>query len=78
MITYEAKVYAGRIFVGYMQAKSMPELKRKASRKCNNYYSVLDSMFVHAFEDDIELGGVHFYRSNKMAPNNTIKRGIWR
>jgi hypothetical protein len=78
MKTYEAKVYSGKIFVGYMKAKSMSALKRMASRKCNNYYSTVDSMFVHTLEDGLEYGGVHFYRMNIKAPNNTIVRGMWR
>lgn len=78
MTTYEAKVYAGRIFVGYIQAKSMPALKRKASMKCNQHYAVVDSMFVRMLEDGIERCGAQYYRMNIKAHNNTITRGFWR
>ena len=78
MKIYEAKVYSGKIFVGFIQAKSMATLKRLASIKCNKHYSAIDSMFVHMLEDGIEHKGVHFYRMNIKAPNNTIIRGMWR
>ena len=78
MTTYEAKVYAGKIFVGYMQAKSLSVLKRKASMKCNKHYSAIDSMFVHVIKDGLEHKGFHMYRMSIKTPNNTIVRGMWR
>ena len=75
---YEAKVYSGHLFVGFVEAKSMALLKRRASVKCNNYYNAIDTMLVDVFEDNMQLGGIHFSRINKKYPNNTIERGAWK
>ena len=52
---------------------NITELKRKASKISNAYYNVFDHLYIA--QDDIL---VHLMRTNKKAPDNTIKRGEWR
>lgn len=47
--------------------------KRKASKISNTHYNVFDHLYIA--KDDIL---VHFMRTNKKYPNNTIIRGQWR
>ena len=55
-----------------IEAKSMSDLKRKASMIANRYYSTVDEMKVVG--DDWKLT---MYRINKKTPWNTITYGGW-
>ena len=57
----------------------MTELKRKASRIANNYFSTYDEIKVNVHdigkcENTMQLT---YRRFNKKAPNNTIVYGSW-
>ena len=54
-------------------AKTVSELKRKASTIANNRFDVIDTMKVISGERILTLK-----RFNKKYPNNTITRGKWR
>lgn len=60
-------------------AESLPQLKRLASRYCNNNYRPIDEMRVIIHDvDKCENTDIRFFhRINKICPNNTIKRGAW-
>ena len=60
-------------------AKTMTELKRKASRIANNYFSAYDTMKVNLHDigkcENIEQ--FTLTRVNKKAPSNRIVYGSW-
>ena len=66
----------GMRHAGTCYAETMRDLKRKASRIANNHFSTMDKMDVSHYENGHEIS-VTYYRLNKKAPNNTIKRGEW-
>ena len=73
---FAAKVYAGDVFIGNVNANSLPALKRNASRLCNNLYKTIDSMNV--YKADGKEVDIRYTRINKISPDNTVKRGIWK
>jgi len=56
-----------------IHAETVTALKRKASKIANTYYNVFDHLYI-AHGDIL----VHFMRTNKKAPDNTIIRGQWK
>lgn len=58
----------------------MQGLKLKASREANKHNDVIDELRVSIQEET--SGAIEFRciyrRINSIAPNNTIKRGVWR
>jgi predicted transcriptional regulator len=54
-------------------AKTVSELKRKASTIANNRFDVIDTMKVISGERILT-----FKRFNKVYPNNKIERGVWK
>ena len=76
MIEYHGTVNNGRIFI----TKTISQLKRLASREANNTFNTMDVLQVttHDVNKGINTDIVHFHRINKVMPNNTIQRGIWR
>lgn len=75
MIEFHGLVNNKRIFI----ARTFPQLKRLASRYCNNDYNPMDEMRVTIHDvDRCENTDIsYFHRFNKVYPNNTIKRGEW-
>lgn len=79
--------YKGTVFTGNgykmrpiadITAATLPALKAKASRICNNYYNIADRMEVTYHGEIITTEyTLVFHRHNKKAPNNTIVRGEW-
>jgi len=78
MNQYKGKVFSGGKIVADITGKNITELKRKASRICNNYYNVVDGLVLRRYNDQEIIGGITFTRVNKISPNNEIKRGKWR
>lgn len=74
---FKAKLYSGDKHIGEVCAKSLPALKRAASRKCNNYFNVVDEMVLMSVKPDCQVE-LKFTRINRKSPNNTIERGQWR
>lgn len=74
---FKAKLYSGDKHIGEVCAKSIPALKRAASRKCNNYFNVVDEMVLMSVQPDCQVE-LKFTRINRKSPNNTIERGQWR
>ncbi len=77
MNQYKGKVYSGGIVVADITGKNATELKRKASRICNNYDNYIDGLVVHVYNDTEMVDGITFARVNKKSPNNEIIRGKW-
>lgn len=77
MKLYTGKVYSGSVFLGYIIKNNIADLKRNASRLCNEYNNVVDEMHVRVSEDSKIVGAIYFTRINKKSPNNEIKRGTW-
>lgn len=74
---FEGKLYAGNLYLGIVAADTLPGLKRKASKKCNDHYAVMDNLFLYRINDQ-ERKCVTLSRINKKSPNNRIVRGIWK
>jgi len=76
MIEYHGTVNDGRIFI----TKTISQLKRLASREANNTFKTMDVLQVttHDVNKGINTDIVRFQRINKVMPNNTIQRGIWK
>ena len=60
--------------------KTLPQLKRLASRYCNNSYNPVDEMRVtiHNVNKCENTYIFYLHRLNRVCPNNTIKRGAWK
>lgn len=74
-ISYATK--EGMCHAGTTRAETFSQLKRQASRIANNHHSSLDKMEVSRFTDGHKTTAT-YYRINRKAPNNTIKRGAWK
>ena len=76
MTEFHGLVNNERVFI----AKTFSQLKRLASRYCNNSYNSVDEMRVTVYDVDNcpNTDILHFYRLNKVYTNNTIKRGEWK
>ena len=80
---YKGTVFTGNGYkmkpVGEITAATLPALKAKASRICNNYFNVSDRLEIIATDEttNTEYHSV-FHRYNRKAPNNTIIRNQWR
>ena len=76
MIEYHGTVNDGRIFI----TKTISQLKRLASREANKTFKTMDVLQVvtHDVNKGINTDIVRFQRINKVMPNNTIQRGIWK
>lgn len=56
-----------------IEGKTLPDIKRKASRIANNNFRMCDEMILYIDDCNFKL-----YRKNSKYPNNTIIRGVWR
>lgn len=74
MHLFEAKVYSGDIYLGWVKANDMSVLKRKASTLCNRYNKAIDTMFVTINGKKQEI---RYTRRNKLSPDNKVIRGTW-
>ena len=76
MIEFCGLVNNNRIFI----AKTLSQLKRIASRYCNNSYNPIDEMRVtiHNINKCENTDIFYLHRLNRVCPNNTIERGIWK
>lgn len=76
MIELHGLVNNKRIFI----TKTFSQLKRLASRYCNNNYNPIDEMrvTVHDVDKCENTDILYFHRFNKAYPNNTIERGMWK
>jgi len=76
MIEYHGTVNDGRIFI----TKTISQLKRLASREANKTFKTMDVLQVttHDVNKGRNIDIVYFQRINKVMPNNTIQRGIWK
>ena len=75
-IEYHGLVNGKRILI----ASSLSQLKRLASRYANNDYRPIDEIIV-TIHDVRRCENTNIFsltRINKVCPNNTIKRGVWR
>lgn len=69
-----ARIYTGNIMLGEFNVKNITQAKRTASKLCNNYYNITDTLL-------IDIGNWHtarFLRINKKSPDNKIVRGKWK
>ena len=66
-------MFTGTLYGKMITAKTVPALKRMASKIANNYFHILDEMEVSDGENTCT-----FYRVNRKYPNNTICRGDWK
>lgn len=69
-----AKVYTDNILIAEFATSNITQAKRKASKLCNNYNNVIDTLL-------IDIGNWHtarFVRINKKSPDNMIVRGKWK
>lgn len=74
---FAGKLYAGNVFLGVVSANTLTGIKRIASKKCNDYYAVMDSLFLFRVNDS-ENKCITLSRINKKSPDNRIVRGIWK
>lgn len=72
---FMAHLYAGTICLGQIESDTFFGLKQIASRKCNGYFRPYDKM--ELFQINGESSIVHFYRRNKLSPDNKIVWGKW-
>ena len=75
-VEFHGLVNNKRLFI----TKTVAQLKRLASRYCNNNYNPIDEMRVTVYDvnkcGNIDI--IYVHRLNKVCPNNTIKRGKWK
>ena len=73
MTEFHGLVNNERVFI----AKTFSQLKRLASRYCNNSYNSVDEMrvTVHNINKCENTDIFYLHRLNRVCPNNTIKRG---
>ena len=76
MLEFHGLVNNNKIFI----TKTLSQLKRLASRYCNNNYNSIDEMIVtiHNVGKCENTDILYFHRFNRVCPNNTIERGIWK
>lgn len=76
MIEFHGLVNNNKIFI----TKTLSQLKRLASRYCNNNYNSIDEMrvTVHNVDKCENTDILYFHRLNRVCPNNTIERGAWK
>ena len=65
----------GTLYNRTITARSMADLKRKASAIANGYFRPIDMMEVTELDSGIVF---HLNRHNNVCPNNTITYGKWR
>lgn len=73
--------FYGTIYNRTITTNTLSDLKRKASRIANGYFSAVDKMDVVAYHDSRKYENLEkftFLRINKKSPNNTIIYGQWR
>lgn len=76
-MNFAAKVYSGDVYLGKISSNTMKGLKRHASLLCNNYNKPIDTLIVY-HANFVDIDEVKYTRINKLSPNNTVVRGIWK
>ena len=76
MIEFHGLVNNNKIFI----TKTLSQLKSLAIRYCNNIYNPIDEMMVtvHNINECENTDIFYLHRFNRVCPNNTIERGIWK
>ena len=76
MIEYHGIVNDGKLYI----SKTVSQLKRLASREANKTFNAVDTLQVttHDTYKNVNTNIVKYYRINKVMPNNTIQRGVWK